>query len=58
MADRTDREIPVPAPRLTFWVLLPTQLAVHKKLLLMGNAEVTDYKLFLLLGLRTQAFGE
>ena len=58
MADRTDREIPVPDQRLPFWVLLPTQLAVPKKLLLMGNPEVTDYKLFLLLRLRTQAFGE
>ena len=54
MADRTDREIQVPNQTLPFWILLPAPLTVHAKLLLMQNAEVTDYKLLPLIswGLR------
>lgn len=48
-ADRTDRGIPVPDPRLPFQVLLPTPLGARTKLLLMRNAEVTHYKSFPLL---------
>ena len=59
MADRTDREIPVPDQSLSFPVLLPTPLArrTHGKLLPMKNAEVTNYKLFPLLVLGAQTSG-
>ena len=58
MANRTDREIPVPDVRLTFWVRLPTLLAACANSLLMWNAEVTDYKFFPLLTLGSQISGE
>lgn len=45
MANRTDREIPVPDLRLPFWVLLPTLLAKYAKLLLMQNAECGNNRL-------------
>ena len=44
--------------RLPFQVLVPIPLATHIKLLLMRNAEVTDYKLFPLLTLGAQTSGE